>query len=604
MKNSIDNGRRRFVLGALTSSAAAALTNVSPLWAAPVGRHFKDQVLTGDIKNLDVSKAQMPIGSNMGSPITINGQMPGPLIRLKEGQRAHLNVTNHLNQDTSIHWHGIILPPDMDGVPGVSFAGIKPGETFKYAFDVEQNGTYWYHSHSGLQEQLGHLGPLVIDPADGDIGADREHTIILSDWTFSDPHDVMRKLKVAEGYYNYQKRTIFDTLEDVKKKGLADTWEERAMWGAMRMSPRDIADVTGSTYTYLMNGRTPQDNWQALFKVGEKIRLRIINGSAMTYFDFRIPGLEMTVVAADGQPVKPVNVDEFRIAVAETYDVIVQPKERKAYTFFAESFDRSGYARGTLTPSIGLTAEVPPQRVITERGMAAMGMDMSGMKGMNMDKSKVDSSGMAAPKGEMKGMGQHSAHTMHGTQMEGEMTPSKKLPVESIDIVHSEDGHGAGAAMIAKNPSSRLDEPGIGLEDSPHRVLVYTDLVGESPWPDEREPERQIELHLTGNMERYMWSFDGKKFSEVDGYVRFNYGERLRLILVNDTMMDHPIHLHGMWMELENGQYPRPRKHTISLKPGEKVSLQISADAPGEWAFHCHLLYHMEAGMFRVVQVA
>ncbi len=500
MKNSIDNGRRRFVLAALTSSAAAALTNVSPLWAAPVGRHFKDQVLTGDIKNLNVSKAQLPIGSNMGSPITINGQMPGPLIRLKEGQRAHLNVTNHLNQDTSIHWHGIILPPDMDGVPGVSFAGIKPGETFKYAFDVEQNGTYWYHSHSGLQEQLGHLGPLVIDPADGDIGADREHTIILSDWTFSDPHDVMRKLKVAEGYYNYQKRTIFDTLEDVKKKGLADTWEERAMWGAMRMSPRDIADVTGSTYTYLMNGRTPQDNWQALFKVGEKIRLRIINGSAMTYFDFRIPGLEMTVVAADGQPVKPVNVDEFRIAVAETYDVIVQPKERKAYTFFAESFDRSGYARGTLTPSIGLTAEVPPQRVITERGMAAMGMDMSGMKGMNMDKSKVDSSGMAAPKGDMKGMGQHSAHTMHGTQMEGEMTPSKKLPVESIDIVHSEDGHGAGAAMIAKNPSSRLDEPGIGLEDSPHRVLVYTDLVGESPWPDEREPERQIELHLTGNM--------------------------------------------------------------------------------------------------------
>ena len=343
MKNSIDNGRRRFVLAALTSSAAAALTNVSPLWAAPVGRHFKDQVLTGDIKNLNVSKAQLPIGSNMGSPITINGQMPGPLIRLKEGQRAHLNVTNHLNQDTSIHWHGIILPPDMDGVPGVSFAGIKPGETFKYAFDVEQNGTYWYHSHSGLQEQLGHLGPLVIDPADGDIGADREHTIILSDWTFSDPHDVMRKLKVAEGYYNYQKRTIFDTLEDVKKKGLADTWEERAMWGAMRMSPRDIADVTGSTYTYLMNGRTPQDNWQALFKVGEKIRLRIINGSAMTYFDFRIPGLEMTVVAADGQPVKPVNVDEFRIAVAETYDVIVQPKERKAYTFFAESFDRSGY---------------------------------------------------------------------------------------------------------------------------------------------------------------------------------------------------------------------------------------------------------------------
>ncbi|GGW81888.1 copper resistance system multicopper oxidase [Alteromonas halophila] len=604
MSNSFNDGRRRFVLGAMTASAAAALTKVSPLWAAPAGRHFKDQVLTDDIKNLTISEANLAIGSQTGLPITINGQMPGPLIRLKEGQRAQLNVTNRLEQDTSIHWHGIILPAGMDGVPGVSFAGIKPGQTFNYAFDVEQNGTYWYHSHSGLQEQRGHLGPLIVEPADGDIGADREHTIILNDWTFSDPHDVMRKLKVAEGYYNYQKRTIFDTLDDVEKKGLAKTWKERAMWGAMRMSPRDIADVTGSTYTYLMNGRTPEDNWQALFNVGEKVRLRIINGSAMTYFDFRIPGLEMTVVAADGQPVKPVNVDEFRIAVAETYDVIVQPKERKAYTFFAESFDRSGYARGTLTPSIGMTAAIPPQRTITERGMAAMGMDMSGMDGMNMQKSGGMKKGKASSEMEMKKMAQHGEHTMHSNMMQGDMKSKRVLPIEKIDIVHDDDGHGPGAAMIAQNPQPRLDEPGIGLEDSPHRVLVYADLVGEHSWPDEREPERQIELHLTGNMERYMWSFDGKKFSEVDGYVRFNYGERLRLILVNDTMMDHPIHLHGMWMELENGNYPRPRKHTISLKPAEKVSLQISADAPGEWAFHCHLLYHMEAGMFRVVQVA
>lgn len=604
MSNSFNDGRRRFVLGAMTASAATALTNVSPLWAAPAGRHFKDQVLTGDIKHLTISEANLAIGSQTGLPLTINGQMPGPLIRLKEGQRAQLNVTNQLEQDTSIHWHGIILPAGMDGVPGVSFAGIKPGQTFNYAFDVEQNGTYWYHSHSGLQEQRGHLGPLIVEPADGDIGADREHTIILSDWTFADPHDVMRKLKVAEGYYNYQKRTIFDTLKDVEKEGLAETWKERAMWGAMRMSPRDIADVTGSTYTYLMNGRTPEDNWQALFNVGEKVRLRIINGSAMTYFDFRIPGLEMTVVAADGQPVKPVNVDEFRIAVAETYDVIVQPQERKAYTFFAESFDRSGYTRGTLTPSLGLTAAVPPQRTITERGMAAMGMDMSGMDGMDMQQSGDMKKGMASSEMDMKKMGQHGEHTMHSDMMKGDMKSSRVLPVEKIDIVHSEEGHGPGAAMIAQNPRPRLDEPGIGLENSSHRVLVYADLVGEHAWPDEREPERQIELHLTGNMERYMWSFDGKKFSEVDGYVRFNYGERLRLILVNDTMMDHPIHLHGMWMELENGQYPRPRKHTISLKPGEKVSLQISADAPGEWAFHCHLLYHMEAGMFRVVQVA
>lgn len=502
--------------------------------------------------------------------------MPGPLIRLKEGQRAKLNVTNKLGEDTSIHWHGIILPENMDGVPGVSFEGIKPGRTFRYRYDVEQNGTYWYHSHSGLQEQLGHLGPLIIDPKDGDIGADRQHTIILSDWTFEDPDEVFRNLKVAEGYYNRQKRTIFDTFNDIRRQGLEKTWKEREMWGQMRMSPRDIADVTGTTYTYLMNGRDSAMNWSALFKPGEKVRLRIINGSAMSFFDVRIPGLEMTVVSADGQPVRPVPVDEFRIGVAETYDVIVQPKHDKAYTIFAESFDRSGYVRGTLTPEIGREAAVPELRPTPERGMAAMGMAGMGMMNMNNKDGHMD-------------------HAMaHKTE----------LPVDSIKIEHTEDGHGAGAAMIATNPTSRLDEPGIGLENVDHKVLVYADLVGAHEWPDKREPERQIELHLTGNMERYMWSFDGKKFTEVDGPIQFHHGERLRLVMVNDTMMDHPIHLHGMWMELENGQYPRPRKHTISLKPSEKVSLQISADAPGSWAFHCHLLYHMKAGMFRVVNVA
>lgn len=568
-------------------ASALAIAKVAPTWAAPQGRSFKDQILTNDEIDLTIAKSPLLVGNKVGAPITINGQMPGPLIRLKEGQRAKLNVTNRLSEDTSIHWHGIILPENMDGVPGVSFEGIKPGRTFKYRYDVEQNGTYWYHSHSGLQEQLGHLGPLVIEPKDGDIGADREHTIILSDWTFEDPDTVFRNLKVAEGYYNYQKRTIFETFEDVRQQGLEKTWKQREMWGQMRMSPRDIADVTGSTYTYLMNGRDSQMNWSALFKPGEKVRLRIINGSAMSYFDVRIPGLEMTVVAADGQPVQPVPVDEFRIGVAETYDVIVQPKQNKPYTIYAESFDRSGYVRGTLTPELGLEAEVPELRQVSERGMAAMGMGamaMSGdMKGNSMN---------------MKHMGGNNSHMTH------KMTHKKELPVENIKIKHRESGHGAGAAMIATNPVSRLHEPGIGLEDVDHKVLVYTDLVGAHEWPDTREPERQIELHLTGNMERYMWSFDGKKFTEVDGPVQFHHGERLRLVMVNDTMMDHPIHLHGMWMELENGQYPRPRKHTISLKPSEKVSLLITADAPGSWAFHCHLLYHMKAGMFRVVNVA
>ncbi|OZB04557.1 MAG: copper resistance protein CopA [Idiomarina sp. 34-48-12] len=587
MSNEFNKGRRKFIKSAFTVASALAIAKVAPTWAAPQGRSFKDQILTSDEIDLTIAKSPLLVGNKVGTPITINGQMPGPLIRLKEGQRAKLNVTNRLSEDTSIHWHGIILPENMDGVPGVSFEGIKPGRTFKYRYDVEQNGTYWYHSHSGLQEQLGHLGPLVIEPKDGDIGADREHTIILSDWTFEDPDTVFRNLKVAEGYYNYQKRTIFETFEDVRQQGLEKTWKQREMWGQMRMSPRDIADVTGSTYTYLMNGRDSQMNWSALFKPGEKVRLRIINGSAMSYFDVRIPGLEMTVVAADGQPVKPVSVDEFRIGVAETYDVIVQPKQNKPYTIYAESFDRSGYVRGTLTPELGLEAEVPELRQVPERGMAAMGMGamaMSGdMKGNSMN---------------MKHMGGNNSHMTH------KMTHKKELPVENIKIKHRESGHGAGAAMIATNPVSRLHEPGIGLEDVDHKVLVYTDLVGAHEWPDTREPERQIELHLTGNMERYMWSFDGQKFTEVDGPVQFHHGERLRLVMVNDTMMDHPIHLHGMWMELENGQYPRPRKHTISLKPSEKVSLLITADAPGSWAFHCHLLYHMKAGMFRVVNVA
>jgi CopA family copper-resistance protein len=592
-------GRRIFLRRALGVASAVALARVAPAWATPQGRVYKDQIVSGEIVNLAISQQKMNIGGAKGNPITINGQMPGPLIRLKEGQVAKLNVTNHLKTDTSIHWHGIILPERMDGVPGVSFAGIRPNETYNYVFDVQQNGTYWYHSHSGLQEQLGHLGPIIIEPSDGDIGADREHTIVLSDWTFEDPHDVMRHLKVAEGYYNYQKRTIFETLDDVEKQGLAKTWQQRAMWGQMRMSPRDIADVSASTYTYLMNGRTPDDNWSALFKAGEKIRLRIINGSAMTYFDFRIPGLEMTVVAADGQPVKPVKVDEFRIAVAETFDVIVEPKENQAYTFFAESFDRSGYARGTLTPELGRDASIPSRRIITERGMAAMGnmSDMSGMNGM----SDINKMADMKQHGSMQ-MGQESSNNAKSGHA---MQPKKALlPVENINITHSEDEHGAGAAMIAKNPQSRLDEPGIGLENSSRKVLVYADLQGAHTWPDEREPSRMLELHLTGNMERYMWSFDGKKYSEVDGPIPFQYGERLRLVLVNDTMMDHPIHLHGMWMELENGNFPRPRKHTISLKPSEKVSLLITADALGSWAFHCHLLYHMDAGMFRVVHVS
>ena len=590
MANSVEENRRRFIKSAIGTASALVLAKMAPAWAYPLGRSYGDVIHAQNVVDLHIRREDMNVAGRIARPITINGSMPGPLIRLKEGQRAKLHVSNALDESTSIHWHGIILPENMDGVPGVSFPGIKAGESYHYEYDVQQSGTYWYHSHSGLQEQLGHFGPLVIDPADGDIGADREHVIILSDWTFEDPDEVFRNLKVAEGYYNYQQRTLGDTFDDIRRQGLAKTWQERSMWNEMRMSARDLLDVTGSTYTYLMNGRDNSTNWTALYKPGEKIRLRIINGSAMSFFDFRIPGLEMTVVSADGQPIKPVTVDEFRIGVAETYDVIVTPKNDRPYTLFAESMDRSGYVRGTLATELGQEAPVPELRPVPERGMAAMGMSHE-MGGMDMITTNEDQLGMDDHQEMSGGHGGHKAAT--------QQRPS----APDLGIEHAPGGHGPGAAMIARNPVSRLNEPGIGLENLDHRVLVYGDLIGAHPWPDDREPERDIELHLTGNMEKYMWSFDGVKYTEVNGPVEFHHGERLRLIMVNDTMMDHPIHLHGMWMELENGQYPRPRKHTISLKPSEVVSLQISADAPGSWAFHCHLLYHMKAGMFRVVRV-
>lgn len=598
--------RRLFLKNAVYSAGGLALvTKMSAPWAKPQGFetqtnapnnlmvNYGDGVVSGEVIDLTIAKQSKRIAGGISQAITINDISPGPLLRLREGQNVNINVTNGLQASTSIHWHGFILPYTMDGVPGVSFPGIEPNSTFRYQFDVEQNGTYWYHSHSGLQEQIGHLGPVIIEPKDGDIGADREHVILLSDWTFEDPHDVFRHLKVAEGYYNYQQRTVTDTVNDIKKQGFINTIKDRAMWTEMRMNPRDILDVTGSTYTYLMNGRDASTNWTALYKTNESVRLRLVNGSAMTYFDFRIPGLEMTVIAADGQPIKPVNVDEIRIAVAETYDVIVRPKGSTTYTLFAESMDRSGFVRGTLSTELGTEATVPSLREMPERDMAAIGMssDMAGMGGMNkqpnMPMNKAESSDSS-----MDIMNDHSS--MH----------KRELPVDNINIEHDGEGHGPGASMLSTNPTSRLDEPGIGLEDAKHRVLLYSDLTGVEEWPDTREPTQTIELHLTGNMERYMWSFDGLKFNEVDGPVHFKYGERIRLILVNDSMMNHPIHLHGMWMELENGNYPPPRKHTISLKPSEKVSLLISADAPGNWAFHCHLLYHMDAGMFRIVSVS
>ncbi len=469
----------------------------------------------------------------------------------------------------------------MDGVPEISYPGIAAGETFTYRYRLKQSGTYWYHSHARFQEQTGLYGPLVIDPADEDpVAYDREYVVQLTDWTFENPISIFKRLKRHSEYYNRQHRTMVDFFRDVDKHGLDAALKDRQAWGAMRMDPTDILDITGAAYTYLMNGRGPESNWTALFKPGERVRLRFINASSMTYFNVRIPGLPLTVVQADGQNVEPVTVDEFQIAVAETYDVIVTPQADKAFTIFAESMDRSGYARGTLAPRAGMSAEIPKLRPRPLLTMKDMGMgNMSGMAGMKMDEKSAEHGSM-----------DHGGHDM----------PMAKIPVEE-----AKDIGGVGVDMRAPSPQDRLGDPPIGLADVGHRVLVYKDLKCLTPLADQRPPGRELVIHLTGNMERYMWSFDGRTYWEVKKPIPFLYGERLRLTLVNDTMMNHPIHLHGMFMDTDTGAGTHnPRKHTINVMPGGKVSANISATALGDWAFHCHFLYHMMAGMFRVVRVS
>ncbi len=564
--------RRRLLTGTTSLVGALSCTSLFPAWAdsrvPAVGKG--QRVLSGETFDLEIARHHIFIDGRRGDAVTINGQVPGPVLRWREGGHVTLNVTNRLDEPTSIHWHGILLPFQMDGVPGVTFPGIRPGETFTYRFPVKQAGTYWYHSHSGLQEQSGHYGAIVIEPAEADpVLFDREHVIVLSDWTFSHPHRVFAKLKKSSESYNYQQRTLGDFFKAARDKGFKAVLKDRAAWGAMRMSPTDISDVTGATYRFLVNGHGPEDNWTALFTPGERVRFRFINAAAMTIFNVRVPGLPMTVVQSDGLDVKPVVIDEFQVGPAETYDVILQPTEDRAYTLMCESIDRSGYGRGTLSPRVGMDAEIPPMRLRPILTMKDMGMSHSMEGGTMMDHSA---------------MGHDS-----GGNMEGQDHPHAKGP---------------GVANTAMNPTNRLREPGAGLENEPHRVLRYTDLRSLEPNPDTRAPEREIELHLTSNMERYMWSFDGVKFSDVNSPIVFYKDERVRMTMVNDSMMPHPIHLHGMFFDVVNGETThKPRKHTIIVKPGEKLSVDITADALGDWALHCHLIYHMHAGMMRVVSV-
>lgn len=538
--------------------------------------------------------------------------LSGPTLRWKEGDTVTINVTNNLNEDTSIHWHGIILPASMDGVPGFSnFNGIKPGETFTYKFPILQSGTYWYHSHSGFQEQEGVFGAIIIEPKIKDpYEYDREYVISLSDWSDEKPSSVYRKIKLSSSYYNFKQRTVGDFIDEVKEKGFFEAFSERKMWNEMKMTDRDISDVSGYTYTYLMNGENPATGFKALFKNGEKIRLRFINSAAMTFFDVRIPGLKMTVVAADGNNIQPVTVDEFRIGVAETYDVIVEPEVNKAYSIFAQSIDRSGYALGALTFDEKVIAQTPQMDAFPILTHADMGMGGTSDNNSEHDMSTMETQKPAKQESAMKygaGMDMSSVEKpkpiMNHSMMGHDMSTMNSNQKKEIPITKLEESTGVQVDAVAMNPQYRLDDPGVGLRNNGRRVLTYADLKSLTPTTNDKYPDREIILRLTGNMERYMWSINGITYKNAKP-LEFKYGERLRITYINDTMMNHPMHLHGMWSDLETGDDNYlPRKHTIVVQPGSKISFRVNVDAKGSWAYHCHLLYHM-TDMFRKVIVS
>ncbi|MCW4463554.1 copper resistance system multicopper oxidase [Sphingomonas sp. BT-65] len=639
MTNAIN--RRQLLRGATLTAGGLAAAGWLPAWAQTVSPGIVRPLptLSGEDITLKIARQTLVVDGHRTRAIGINGTVPAPLIRLREGQTVRLNVVNDLDEDSSIHWHGLLVPPEFDGVPGVSFPGIKPRSSFLYQFPIRQSGTYWYHSHSGLQEQLGHYGPIVIDPAGPDpVQYDREHVLVLADHSPLSPQEIFRRMKVDAGHFNFQRQTLAGLLSGKDQK-----LKDRIDWGAMRMDPTDVSDVTGSTYTYIVNGHGPRDNWTGLFKPGERVRLRVINASAMTNFNVRVPGLTLSIVQADGQNVHPVEVEEFQIGVAETYDAVVTPAEDKAYTIVAEAIDRSGMARATLAPRPGMAGEVPPLRKRPIATMKDMGMDMSsmhGMEGMDMsggargidptaeqNASAKLATGTAAAMGgmdhgAMPGMDHGAMPGMdHGSMPgmdHGAMPGTDQGSMQGMDHGSMDMGSmkmrdfsnapqvkkGPGVQTISPMPMDRTGEPGQGLEDVGHKVLVYKDLMALDRNPDVRAPSRSIDIHLTGNMERFMWSFDGEKMSEKHEPIPFIEGERVRVNLINDTMMSHPIHIHGHFFELVTGHGDHgPRKHTVIVQPGGKVTWDFTADAVGDWAFHCHLLYHMEAGMMRIVSV-
>ncbi|NMH65004.1 copper resistance system multicopper oxidase [Shewanella sp. SHSM-M6] len=618
--------RRRFVQGLVAGTVALSLGRLGAAYGAPQGNAAADaNILHGTEFDLVIDSIRVNITGQPRMATAINGAIPAPTLVWREGDTVTIRVKNRLSVPSSLHWHGMLLPFQMDGVPGISYRGIGPGETFTYRFKVQQSGTYWYHSHTGFQEMTGMYGSIVIVPRQGESGvADRDFVVQLSDWTDENPMSVFAKLKQQSDYYNYNKPTVRDFFRDTSVYGVTQAVAMRKMWNEMRMNPTDLADLSAETFTHLLNGQSPNGNWTGVYRPGEKVRLRFINGSSNSFYDVRIPGLALTLIQADGQALEPVTVDEFRFGPGETYDVLVKPED-EAYCIFAQSMDRSGYARGTLALAPGLAAPVPAMDAPVWLSMTDMMGNMShgAMAGMNMDHSQHQMGGMQMDHGQhqmdgmnmdhsqhqMDGMNMdHSQHQMGGMNMDGAMAMEhdrvNPLAIPSRKVRHASSEYGPAVDMRVDMPRTNLDDPGVGLRNNGRRVLTLADQHTRGGPLDKRPPERELELHLTGNMERYSWSFDGLEFGESTP-VHFRHGERLRIILQNDTMMTHPMHLHGMWSELENdkGEF-MVRRHTIPVQPAQRISFLVNADAPGRWAWHCHLLFHMDAGMFREVVVA
>ena len=597
--------------------------------------------------HLNINEQQVNITGQSLKRITVNGKFPAPLLEFEEGDDAVIHVHNSLkNQDTSLHWHGLLLPGLMDGVPGFNnFKGIAPNGDFVYRFKVKQNGTYWYHAHSKGQEQDGLYGALVIYPK-GKVPVtpaeqtNRDYVVMLSDFHASSSQNIMNNLKKSADYYQNRRETLSDVWKQIKTQGVKATWQDRSMWNQMRMLKTDLSDVTG--YTFLMNGKTPEQNWTGAFKTGEKVRLRFINASAMSFFDVRIPHLKMTVVSADGQPVKPVAIDEFRIGTAETYDVIVEPKQAN-YQIEAESIDRSGFSIGTLhdentAPVQHIT--MPQSRPRTLLTMQDMGMqhdsntsgDHAEHQQVNHDMDMMDHSShqmdmkhdmaMAADQPQDMSEMNHDMSKMSHEQMMNMEQDMSSMPEMNHDHAMMGMQHDMPAMSEQSSnqtmtnmkhdmpqSSAKKDEQVYGwanaLTPVGQKALQYSDLQSLTPQTDTRAPERELEIRLGGNMERYIWTLNGKKFNDSKP-LQVKYGERIRLKFINDSMMAHPMHLHGMFMQLENGQQPEnlPNKHTLIVPPGQTVTALLTADALGEWAIHCHLLYHMSAGMMNKLIVA